>query len=476
MKIWSPNPLTRREFSRRFALGLTGVALTGLPAASRGLWAANSCRSEQDQEEEEWPVLCRAETINGERLWQSLRDLSRFGKLPAGGTTRLGFSNEDLAARNWVIEQLVAEGLEVSVDAAANIRARRAGDDSGLPALMFGSHIDTVPRGGDYDGCVGSMSALEVMRTLNEKEVRTKHPLELIIFSNEEGTHYGQGLFGSRALAGLLDPSVLDAVDEEGVTLGEWVRRMGGDPDLIGKMKPREGAVHAYLELHIEQGATLAQRNFPIGIVQGIVGIHEFMGVVEGVANHAGTTPMDQRQDALLTAAKIVQAVREIVTAEPGRQVGTVGYIKAEPGAPNVIPKRAEFTIELRDLDMEKIDGLADKIRVRGRQLARADGTTFRMEHIASYEPAITNRVIRFHIQRAAEEMRASALVMPSGAGHDAQYMARITPVGMIFVPSRGGISHAPEEFTRKENVACGCEALYRTILRLDKVRRISGV
>ena len=356
--------LTRREFSQQVGFSLLGTALAG-----PRLWAQDPGA--------DFPVLCRATNINGERLWDSLETLGEFGRLPAGGTSRLGFSRADLSARHWVMGLLRDQGLEVTIDAAANIRARRAGEDSGLPAILFGSHIDTVPRGGNFDGCVGSMSAIEVIRTLNDKALRTIHPLEVVIFSNEEGVHYGQGLFGSRALAGLLDPAVLETVDEEGVTLAEWVRRMGGDPGRIAEMKPPEGSYHAYLELHIEQGGTLDARNIPLGIVEGIVGIHEFRGVVEGFSNHAGTTPMDMRQDALLTAAKIVQAVREIVTAEPGRQVGTVGKMKVEPGAPNVIPARAEFTIELRDLSMEKIDSLADEIEERALALAEADGTTF---------------------------------------------------------------------------------------------------
>ena len=454
------NQLTRREFTRQVATGVAGAVLAGPTLLAR--------------QQEEFPVLCRASTVNGQRLWQTLQELSGFGKLPEGGTSRLGFSRADLSARNWVMGLLRNEGLEVTIDAAANIRARRAGNNLDLPPILFGSHIDTVPRGGNFDGCVGSMSAIEVIRTLNEKRVRTGHSLEFIIFSNEEGVHYGQGLFGSRALAGELDPRVLDLVDEKGVTLAEWVRRYGGDPDLIANMSPPKGSFHAYLELHIEQGGTLDSRNLPIGIVEGIVGILEFIGIVEGVSNHAGTTPMDMRQDAMLTAAKIVQAVREIVTSVPGRQVGTVGKMKVEPGAPNVIPSRAEFTIELRDLSMEKINGLAEQILAQGQALAEADGTAFRMEHVASYEPALSNQMVRFHIQKAAEEMRAPALVMPSGAGHDAQYMALLAPMGMIFVPSRNGVSHAPEEYTRAENVACGCEALYRTILRLDKIERIS--
>ena len=450
--------LTRREFNQQVATGLLGAAAT-----------ANSLWGQQER-----PVLCQATLVNSERLWQSLQELSRFGQLAAGGTTRIGFSPDDLAAHNWLLGMLRDAGLDVMVDAAANIRARRAGERDDLPALWFGSHMDTVPRGGNFDGCVGSMSALEVIRTLNEKNIRTRHPLELVIFRNEEGHHYSRGLFGSRAVAGLVEPEELGLVDEQGVKLEEWILRYGGDPNRISRMTPPPGSIHAYLELHIEQGGILWRRGIPIGVVEGIVGINEYTVVLEGKANHAGTTPMNQRHDALVTASKIILAVRELVTSEPGRQVGTVGQIEVQPGAQNIIPGRVELSVELRDLSLEKIDALGERIRRRAAGLAAADGVQFSMEKIISYEPALTHRAVRFHVQKAAEEMRAPTLTMASGAGHDAQSMARLCPVGMIFVPSREGISHSPLEYTRPEEVACGCEVLYRTLLRLDRINRLT--
>ncbi|MGH9812373.1 MAG: Zn-dependent hydrolase [Candidatus Acidiferrales bacterium] len=451
--------LTRRQFSRRLGGGLLTAAVA--PQALLAL-------------QEERPVPCRATLINSERLWQSLMKLSEFGRADGNWIGRVGFSAEDLAGRHWVMGELEAQGLEVLVDAAANIRARRAGERDDLPALWFGSHIDTVPNGGNFDGCVGSMSALEVIRAMNEKDVRTKHPLELVIWSNEEGVHYGRGLFGSRAFAGLLDPGELDAVDERGQKLADWIRRYGGDPDRIDEMAPPQGSIHSYLELHIEQGGVLWQRGIPLGIVEGIVGIDRYRAVLEGFANHAGTTPMNQRRDALVTAAKIIQAVREIVTAKPGHQVGTVGYVRVEPGAPNVIPGRVEFPVEIRDLSMEKVKALAERVRARAAELAAADNVGFTWEPVSSHQPALTDRRIRLQIQLAAEEMRAATLTLPSGAGHDAQSMAHLCPVGMIFVPSKDGISHSPAEYSRPEHVACGCEALYRTLLLLDQTERLS--
>jgi N-carbamoyl-L-amino-acid hydrolase len=459
--------LTRREFNHRLATGLTGAALSG----SLSSWG---------QEVSEPPRRCQASLINGDRLWATLEELSRFGGPVAGegesrgGTTRLGFSSADLSAHHWLISQLHAEGLEVIIDAAANLRARRAGERDDLPAIWFGSHIDTVPKGGNFDGCVGSCAALEVIRTMNEKKVRSRHPLEVVIFANEEGVHYGRGLFGSRALAGLLEPDELEAADENGERLEEWIRRYGGDPGRIHGMKPLAGSIHAYVELHIEQGGVLWSRGLPLGIVEGIVGIERYRVVLEGFSNHAGTTPMGERRDALVTAAKIILAVRELVTAEPGRQVGTVGTIHVNPGAPNVIPGVVEFPIELRDLSMARIDVLAERIRLRAEALAAADKVEFLMQPTSSHEPALTHPTVRFEIEKAAEEMRAPTLTMPSGAGHDAQSMARLCPVGMIFVPSKEGISHSPLEYSRREEIACGAELLYRTILRLDQLDRIA--
>ncbi|MFQ5664272.1 MAG: Zn-dependent hydrolase [Terriglobia bacterium] len=449
--------LTRREFNRRLAGGLAGAAL-----AAGTLWG---------QGPSEPPLRCQARLVDAERLRRTLEELSEFGRLPGGGTTRLGFSPADLEARNWLMGLLRGEGLEVTIDAAANIRARRSGQQTDRPALWFGSHIDTVPNGGNFDGCLGSLAALEVIRRLNEEDVRTRHPLEVVIFTNEEGVHYGKGLFGSRALAGRLDPEELEAVDADGVGLAEWIRRYGGDPERIPEMAPAPGSIHSYLELHIEQGSRLWSRGIPLGIVEGIVGIRRYRVTLEGFANHAGTTPMAARRDALVAASKVILAVRDIVRALPGRQVGT---ISVQPGAPNVIPGRATFPVELRDLSEEKIATLAEQIRERAARLAAEENVSFGMEPVSDHAPALTDRRIRFHIQKAAEEMRAPTLTMASGAGHDAQSMARLCPVGMIFVPSRNGISHSPKEFTRWEECACGTEALYRTLLRLDEVERFS--
>src|SRR5712692_10573256 len=273
--------------------------------------------------------------VNQQRLQQSLEKLSEFGRNPEGGVSRIAFSEADMAARDYVMGLMRQAGLEVRVDPAGNIFGRRAGAEK-LPVLLFGSHIDSVPHGGNFDGDVGSLSAIEVLRTMADHGIKTRHPLEAVIWANEEGHHFGLGVFGSGAAAGLYPPSVLERRDEQGATLADWLRRYGQDPAKFAEAKIQSGTVAAHIELHIEQGAVLDEAKIPIGVVQGIVGIKWWTCVATGFANHAGTTPMNRRQDALAAASRAALAVREEVRAEPGRQVATVGYMKIEPGAVNV--------------------------------------------------------------------------------------------------------------------------------------------
>ncbi len=410
--------------------------------------------------------------VNQQRVWSTLEKLSEFGR-PAGtgfrnGVTRVGFSPEDQAAREYVMGLMREAGLTVRVDPAGNIFARREGRDPQLPVLLFGSHIDSVPRGGNFDGDVGSMGAIEVMRALNDHGVKTRHPLEAVIWTNEEGHHFGRGLLGSSAAAGLLEKEVLDRRDADGLTLADWLRRYGQDPARMGEARIPLDRVAAYVELHIEQGGVLDDRKIQVGVVEGIVGIHWWTCTASGFANHAGTTPMDRRQDAYAAAARAALAVREEVRAEPGRQVGTVGYVRLEPGARNIIPGRVEFPVELRDLDAAKVLRLWARIEKRFAQIAAEEKVTITCVPLQADKPALTDPRIRDTIREAARAAGFTTLDLPSGAGHDAQQVAHFAPIGMIFVPSRGGISHSPQEYTPPEDVARGAEVLYRTILLLD--------
>jgi beta-ureidopropionase / N-carbamoyl-L-amino-acid hydrolase len=407
--------------------------------------------------------------VKRDRLEQYLSTLSQFGKNPEGGVSRLGFSAADQAARAWLIDRMKAAGLEVWVDPAANIHGRRPGTDASRPVILFGSHIDSVPKGGNFDGDVGSLGALEVMTALFEEKAVTRHPLEMVVWSNEEGVHFGKGLFGSRAAARGPDPGELEAADEEGVRLSEWLRRYGLDPARIAEARLDPRRVAAYLELHIEQGGTLHRRGIPVGVVEGIVGIDRFEVTLEGFANHAGTTPMDERKDALLAAARLIQAVREQVMARPGRQVGNVGWIQVQPGAPNVVPGRVKMPIELRDLRRETIDDMISRIRAEAARISRETGVGITIERYATDEPAPTDPAVRDLIEQVAREAGLATLRLPSGAGHDAQSLARAgIPIGMIFVPSKDGISHSPREFSESEDCARGAEVLYRAVRALD--------
>ena len=410
--------------------------------------------------------------VQGDRLRATLEKLSTFGRNPDGGVTRLGFSDADTAARQYVMGLMRDAGLRVSVDPAGNIFGYRSGTEN-LPALLFGSHIDSVPHGGNFDGDVGSLSAIEVIRALNDHNVKTRHPLEVVIWTNEEGFHFRVGVFGSSAAAGALDPSVLNRKDDQGLTLADWLRKYGQNPADIAKTKIAPGTVAAYVELHIEQGAVLDRAKIPIGVVEGIVGIGWWNCVATGFANHAGTTPMDQRRDALAAASKAVLAVREAVRAESGRQVGTVGIMKVEPGAPNIIPGRAEFSVELRDLDAAKVRHIWSDIQKRFAAISKQENVPIQCTALDFDEPAKADPLVQQTIRDASRSAGLAYLAMPSGAGHDAQNAARFTRMGMIFVPSRNGISHSPLEFTPWNDVTNGAEVLYRTVLLLDQ--RLGG-
>jgi N-carbamoyl-L-amino-acid hydrolase len=365
-------------------------------------------------------------------------------------------------ARAYVSGLMRAAGLDVSVDAAGNIIGRRAGSGRALSPVLFGSHIDSVPEAGSFDGTVGSLAAIEAARTISEREIRTRHPLEVIIFQNEEG-----GLVGSRALSGELLPEHLTRVSSSGKTLAEGTAYIGGRPDRLDSARRARGDVEAYLELHIEQGSTLEREQRQIGIVTGIVGINWWDVTITGFSNHAGTTPMDQRQDALLASARFIEAVHRIVTSVPGRQVGTVGRIEALPGAPNVIAGEVRLSLELRDLDSAKIALLFDRISSEAQAIATTTGTKFNFVPAFESLPAPTNPRVRRAIADAAAELRITTMEMPSGAGHDAQSIARFAPVGMLFIPSVRGISHSPAELSNPDDVVRGANVLVNAVLAL---------
>jgi N-carbamoyl-L-amino-acid hydrolase len=402
--------------------------------------------------------------VNGKRIMEHIVALAEFGKNPQGGISRVAYSEADKQGREYVLGLMREAKLEVTIDAAGNLIGRRAGS-ANLAPLLIGSHVDSVPEGGNYDGVVGSIGAIEVAQTLTENNVTTRHPLEVVIFQNEEG-----GLIGSRAMDGELTERELELVSRSGKTIREGIKFIGGDPSRLVEVKRKKGDIAAYLELHIEQGGMLDSEKINIGVVEGIVGINWWDVTIEGFANHAGTTAMNNRQDALLAAAKFIEAVNRIVTSVPGRQVGTVGRITALPGAPNVIPGKVVLSLELRDLDAAKIKMLYDRIYAEAQNIATASKTKFGFKEINVNIPAPTDPRIRSLISEAARQLGLSTKQMPSGAGHDAQDMARLGPVGMIFIPSVAGISHSPREFSHPEDIANGANVLLHTLLKLDKL------
>ncbi|QBA63744.1 Zn-dependent hydrolase [Muriicola soli] len=403
--------------------------------------------------------------VNQERLEKTLFTLANYGVKENGETNRVAFSDADLAGRAYIISLMQISGLEVSVDYAGNIIGKKVGKDPDLKPIGFGSHIDMVPNGGNYDGCVGSLAAIEVIRTLDEAGIQTEHPLEIFIFSNEEG-----GVMGSRALVGELNEDALTVVNSTGFSMREGINRLGGNADRVWEVEREEGSLAAFLELHIEQGGILDREQIDIGVVEGIVGIKWWDVNIKGFANHAGTTPMALRKDALISAAKFVLAINKVIKSYEGNQVGTVGKIEAFPGAPNVIPGEVNLSLEIRDLSSEKIKKLFEDIKTQAQVIEEEMETPFTFTPIdATSAPALTDKKIQELIAGAAEEMGLSTKQMQSGAGHDAQDMARITPVGMIFVPSEGGISHSPKEYTSPTDMANGANVLLRTILKLDQ-------
>ncbi len=403
--------------------------------------------------------------VNAKRLEQRILALAEFGKNPFGGASRVAFSEADIQGRNYVISLMREAGLKVKIDAAGNIIGRREGRDPKLPSIIFGSHIDSVPNGGNYDGDVGSIGAIECAQVLHENGIATRHPLEVVMFADEEG-----GVVGSRAMLGELTAEALAVKSHSGKTIRDGIRAIGGDPDKLAEAVRRKGDFKAFLELHIEQGGILDAERINIGVVEGIVGIKWWDVTIAGFANHAGTTPMDKRQDALLAAAQLIIAVNTVVTSVSGRQVGTVGRIIAEPGAPNVIPGKVIMSLELRDLSAEKVDSLFQTIQEEAKNISQKTGTKISFSSIPTNSiPALTDERVRKIIAESARDLGLSFKLMPSGAGHDAQDMARIAPAGMIFVPSAGGISHSPKEYTKPEDMANGANVLLQTILKIDR-------
>ena len=408
-----------------------------------------------------------APTINAARLNRTLGELGHIGDSPQG-MQRLAFSPADMAGREYTLDLMRRAGLETRIDAAGNIIGRKPGADPTLPAIALGSHTDTVPSGGKYDGALGVMAAIEVVQTLADRGDTLRHPVEALVFTNEEGTRFHRWLIGSRAMAGLLEPDDLTALDDEGVSLGVRMTDIGGNLDRIEEARRSPGELAAYLELHIEQGPSLHQSGTPIGVVTGITGRAVFAVDIRGKANHAGTTPMSARHDALVSAARLTLVVNRIASELEICRVATTGTLQVHPNAVNVVPGQVSLGVEFRDVDMNALSGAEVMLRRTAAEIAREDGVEVEIHPLESTPSVPISGRMQQLVAQAAEQGGFGYQRLPSGAGHDAQAMAAITNSAMIFVPSVDGISHSPEEFSSPEDCANGAQTLLNLLLLAD--------
>ena len=394
--------------------------------------------------------------INRKRLEESMEALGRIGATAKGGLNRVALTDDDRRGRDLLVRWMREAGLAVTVDQMGNIFGQRAGGD-GRPPVLMGSHADSVPTGGKYDGQLGVLCALETIRTLNDRKIETRHPVAMAIFTNEEGARFQPAMIGSGVMAGKIPlEDAYNARDRDGLRLGDELERIG----YLGPEPCIPRPLRAYLELHIEQGPILEEEHLPVGVVEGIVAIAWSRVTLTGVQDHAGPTPMRIRHDALVAAADIIRGVREIPRKIGGDMVSTVGRLDVTPNIPNAIPGRVSLSIDLRAPDEHHITrglGLVDRLV---KDAAKAEGVTYQLEHYWRVPRTRFALEVVDAIEAAVRSLGCGHRRILSGAGHDAQYMAAICPTGMIFVPSRDGRSHCEEEFTPMDDIEHGANTL----------------
>lgn len=402
--------------------------------------------------------------VNGPRLNRSIAQLAQIGKLPGGGVSRIAFTKADLLARQLVESWMVEAGMTVRIDAAGNIIGRYPGKRQG-GALATGSHIDTVPVAGHYDGVLGVLAGIEVVRVLHENNLRLEHPIETIVFTDEENT-----VIGCKAMAGNTVSNAEYYQRSDGTSIQTCLAQIGGDWSKIAEAKRHPQEIAAFVELHVEQGGVLENRGDEIGIVQGIVGQYRYAVTVTGRPNHAGSTPMCDRKDALVAAAQMVLAVNKLGVETPGEQVATVGYLNVSPNATNIVPGKVDFKIDLRDISQTHLEELLVKMKQEFRAIALSTKTEVEMTEMLHVLPTLAAPKIQNAIAEVCRELSLSCTHLISRAGHDAQEIGRFADMGMIFVASRGGISHAEDEYTSPEQCTQGANALLQTFLKLDRL------
>lgn len=408
-----------------------------------------------------------ARKISADRVNRRLGRLAQFGRTPEGGITRFAFSPEEKAATDTVAAWMAEAGLEVRRDAAGNLFGRLAGKRPG-PAVLTGSHLDSVPNGGNFDGPLGVLGALEAVQAMHEQGAVPELPIEVVSFMGEEGSRYTWGLMGSSFFTGTFPyDRLFDLKDRQGIPLAEAMRQYGANPPAVRSALAERGDYAAYVEMHIEQSGVLESRGLPVGIVTGIAGMRQLRAVIRGRAEHAGACPMDLRRDPMPAAAELILAAERAARESDPATRATVGFVQARPGAANVIPAEVELTFDIRDLDGERRDACVERVRTALREICGRRGLEgdLVLEHTSTPVHCDPN-LIRTMVEAAASLGR-EPFQLPSGAVHDGANVASLCPVGMIFVRSRDGLSHCPAEYTSPEDVAAGTELLAETLWRL---------
>jgi N-carbamoyl-L-amino-acid hydrolase len=398
--------------------------------------------------------------INPDRLWQSLMDLAQIGATDKGGVRRLTLTDTDRRGRDQFVAWCSEAGLSVEVDGIGNIFGRRAGVESGTLPVTVGSHLDSQPSGGKFDGAYGVMAGLEIVRTLNEAGVRTRAPLEVVSWTNEEGSRFVPTLMGSGVFAGVFSlEKVLEEKDVSGISVREALAETG----YAGKAKPHK--LGAYFEAHIEQGPVLEETKTTIGVVQGALGQRWYDVAITGQDSHAGPTPMETRKDALLAASRLVLEVNRIANAFPDYARGTVGYMQVKPNSRNVVPGEVRMTVDLRNAKDSTLAAMCEEL---GRSVSRVEKegrVKIAIEEVVYFPPSEFARDLVASVRDGSKAFGYTHRDMVSGAAHDAVYMARIAPTAMVFVPCEGGISHNEIENARPEDLAAGCNVLLHAVL-----------
>jgi N-carbamoyl-L-amino-acid hydrolase len=403
--------------------------------------------------------------INGARLWESLMTLARIGETPRGGVCRVALSDVDREGRNLFVRWAREAGCTVEIDQMGNIFAHRAGSDPALAPVMTGSHLDTQPTGGKFDGAYGVLAGLEVLRTLNDANHTTRRPVEVVAWTNEEGCRFAPAMLASGVFGGEFSLEYgLTRADHDGVTVAQELDRIG-----YAGTRPCGGQpVHTFFEAHIEQGPLLEANECVIGVVQGLQGQRWFDCTIEGMESHAGTTPMPRRRDALCGAAQIVAAVQQAALAQAPHGVGTVGDLRVHPNSRNVIPGRVDFSVDLRHPDDAALSAMTNALREAVAGVETATGLTAALNEIWYAPPTPFDADSVAAVRRAAQNLDLPHMNVISGAGHDAKYVANVCPAAMIFIPCKDGISHNEIEDATPEHTAAGCDVLLQAVLEAD--------